>query len=307
MKKAILTYTFLVSIVASIQIVSGQYDPHFTQIVYNTTSVNPAYAGSQGYWSLIGLHRSQWVGVDGSPTTQSLGIQGPIGNAVGFGFNASNDALGPVNDLLINGNFSYALKLDRDGKKFALGLKAGGRIFDVDFSKGSTLDQDVIFQNNIENKFFPVIGAGMFYHSPKSYFGVSIPNLFSQEYYDESEQEIDTERIHFLFIGGTVLQLSKEIRLKPSIFVKWLPNEESVVDFSLSSLIKETLTIGLSYRYGNSISALAGMQINSRLYVGYSYDKTTEDLRSYNFGTHEILLRFDLKSGKQSFKNERFF
>jgi type IX secretion system PorP/SprF family membrane protein len=307
MNKVILIYTFLVAILGSIQVVSGQQNPTFTQITYNTTSVNPAYAGSQEYWSLTGFHRSQWVGISGSPTTQNIGIQGPLGDAVGLGFNLANDALGPVNELIINGNFSYSLKIDRKGKKFALGIKGGGRVFDVDFTKGITRDQDIIFQNNIEKKFFPSIGIGMFYSSQKSYFGISIPNLFSQDFYDESEQEIDTERVHFLLLCGTVLKLDKQIRLKPSVFVKWAPNEEVIADISLSSLIKETLTIGLSYRYENSISVLAGLQISPRFFAGYAYDKTTENLRSYNFGTHEIFLRFDLKSQKQTFINERFF
>jgi type IX secretion system PorP/SprF family membrane protein len=307
MNKTILTYTFFLSILLSIQLVFGQRDPNFMQIMYNTTSINPAYAGSQDYWSLTGSHKSQWVGISGSPTTQNLGIQGPLGNTVGLGFNLTNDALGPVNEILINGNFSYALKIDKEGRKFALGLKAGGRVLDVDFTQGETLGQDITFQNNIENQFFPTIGVGMFYYSPKSYFGISIPNLFSQEFYDESVQEIDTERIHFLFLGGTVLKLNKQLRLKPAVFVKWLPDEEPIMDISLSSLIKETLTIGLSYRYNNSISALAFLQISPRFYAGYNYDQTTKDLKSSNYGTHEIFLRFDLKSEKQALEEERFF
>lgn len=307
MNKVILFYALLLSIAVPIQMVSGQNNPNFTQIMYNTTSFNPAYAGSQGYWSLTGLHRSQWVGISGSPTTQNLGIQGPLGKAVGLGFNLANDAIGPVNELLIDANFSYTLKLSREGKSIALGMKAGGRIFDVDFTKGITSEQDITFQNNIDNQFFPSVGIGMFYFAEKSYFGVSIPNLFSQDFYDVSEQEIDTERIHFLFIGGTVLKLDKQLKLKPSIFLKWLPDEEVLLDFAVSSLIKETLTIGLSYRYKSSISVMAGLQISPKLFVGYAYDKTTENLESYNFGTHEIILRFDLKSEKQTFVNERFF
>jgi len=306
MNKAILIYVIL-SMVISVQIVFAQNDPTYTQTLYNTTSLNPAYAGSQGYWSLTGIHRSQWVGVNGSPTTQSLAMQGPLNDKVGLGLDLSNDALGPVNELLINANFSYTLKIDQDEKKFSFGLKAGGRLFDADFTKGLTVEQDITFQNNIENKFFPTIGVGMFYHSPKSYFGISIPNLFSQEFYDESKQEIDTERIQFLMIGGAIIRLNKQFRLKPSVLIKWLPDEDVLLDFSLTSLIKESLTIGLSYRYQNSISALAGIQISPRLFAGYAYDKTTENLRSYNFGTHEIILRFDLKSQRQTFDDVRFF
>jgi len=39
----------------------AQQDAQYTQYMYNTVSINPAYAGSRGVTSITGLHRSQWV------------------------------------------------------------------------------------------------------------------------------------------------------------------------------------------------------------------------------------------------------
>ena len=57
----------------------AQQDAQYTQYMYNTISVNPAYAGSRGVMSILGLHRSQWVGLDGAPRTQTLSVHTPLG------------------------------------------------------------------------------------------------------------------------------------------------------------------------------------------------------------------------------------
>ena len=52
----------------------SQQDAQYTQYMYNTVNVNPAYAGSRGVMSIFGLHRTQWVGLDGAPITNALSI-----------------------------------------------------------------------------------------------------------------------------------------------------------------------------------------------------------------------------------------
>jgi len=296
---------FFLAIIYSCYI-QGQQTPEYSQYLYNTTSVNPAYTGSKGYWSILGMHRSQWIGVNGSPTTQNLSVDGPVTNTVGLGFNLTNDALGPVNELFTNINFSYSLKVDNEGKKLSFGLKGGGRFFNVDFTKGITENQDITFLTGVENKFFPTIGAGIFYSSPKSYFGISIPNFFSQEFYDASIQKIEVERIHFLLIGGAIFDFSKHIKMKPAVFVKKPQNNATIIDISMNALFKETVTLGISHRFNTSVSSIIGLQLTPRLHAGYAYEMASNK-PSNNFGTHEIFLLFEFKSEKKTFESTRFF
>ena len=60
--------------------VSGfvQQDAQYTQYMYNTMSVNPGYAGQRDVLSVTALYRSQWVGIDGAPETQTLGVHAPF-------------------------------------------------------------------------------------------------------------------------------------------------------------------------------------------------------------------------------------
>jgi len=121
----------------------AQQDPQFTQYMYNTMSVNPAYAGSNGHLTALLLHRSQWVGVNGAPNTQVLAVDTPLENKLGVGGIISRDALGPSSEISVDGNVSYTIQLDSANSKLSFGMKLGGRIFDVDFSKGLTEDADV--------------------------------------------------------------------------------------------------------------------------------------------------------------------
>lgn len=285
----------------------GQQDPQFTQYMYNTLSVNPAYAGSRGHLSILGMHRTQWVGLNGAPTSNVLAVDAPVGKNVGLGLIITNDALGPSNETFFDVNFSYTLKLDEDNKRLSFGLKGGGRLFNVDFSKGLFENPDIAFQNNIENKFFPTVGAGVYYHTNKGYLGFAIPNFFSEEHYNGSVQEIATERLHYYLIGGRVFPMSDDVLFKPAFFVKWVPGAPIIADLSANFLIKDVLTLGAAYRWDDSFSGLLGIDISPKVHIGYAYDLTTTDLTNYNNGTHEIFVRFELRSLKRRLKSPRFY
>ena len=59
----------------------AQQDAQYTQYMYNTVNINPAYAGSRGVMSIFGLHRTQWVGLDGAPVTNAFSLNTPIKNS----------------------------------------------------------------------------------------------------------------------------------------------------------------------------------------------------------------------------------
>jgi len=110
----------------------SQQLPQFTQYMFNTSSINPAYAGSRETLSLVGLHRSQWVGIDGGPTTQTFSIHSPMRNEkVGLGLSFINDELGFENFTYIYGDFSYTIQVS-EKTKLAFGLKGGFTSYSID-------------------------------------------------------------------------------------------------------------------------------------------------------------------------------
>lgn len=284
----------------------AQQDPEYTQYMYNTMSVNPAYAGSKNHTVINALARSQWVGVDGSPETQTLSYDTTIKyTGLGLGVNLVNDKLGPATETYLDANVSYAIQVIKGGY-LNFGLKLGGRLFNVDWSKGKYKFPDRAFNQNIENKFLPTLGAGLFYYTDKFYVGAAIPNFLNTDHYDIDIENVAVEEKHIFVITGYVFDLNDDIKFKPAALFKGVVNAPFSLDVSANFLFKERFRAGLAYRLDDSISALLGFQVNKGLHIGYAYDLTTSKYAVYNSGTHEVMLRYEIFR-KGPIKSPRFF
>lgn len=293
-------------LVLALQNSNAQQDPQYTDYMFNTLTVNSAYAGSRGHLTATGLHRTQWVGLDGAPTTQSFSVESPVGKNVGLGVVLVNDRLGPSDEFYLDANFSYTINLNNDSR-LSFGIKGGGRMLNIDWTRGSYQEQEDVFQQNIENKFLPTIGAGVYWHSNNSYIGLSVPNFLTDEHYDGVQNAIAAERLHYFLIAGKVFDLSPRIKFKPAFLGKFVVGAPIIADLSANFMFDDTLRLGLAYRWDDSVSGLIGLQVGPKLMIGYAYDATTTRLRNFNSGTHEIMLRFELRSREKQLKSPRFF
>lgn len=285
----------------------GQQDPQYTQYMYNTINVNPAYAGSRGVTSIFGLYRTQWVGLEGAPETATVSVHAPVGKNVGLGVSVINDRLGPMDNNSFAIDFSYTLKTSENWK-LALGIKGKANLMNVNYNKlNIRLPDDYMFQNNIQNKFSPNIGAGAYLYSERSYIGLSVPSFIETENYEHNELAVVKERLHFYLIGGHVFNLSYDWQFKPAAMIKSVSGSPLQVDVSANFLYNQKFTIGAAYRWDASFSALLGFQITKGLFAGYAYDMETTKLQDYNSGSHEIFLRFDLFRKSTKITNPRFF
>jgi type IX secretion system PorP/SprF family membrane protein len=286
----------------------AQQNPEYTQYMYNTITVNPGYTGSTGSLEANLLLRKQWVGIDGAPQTGTFGIHAPLRNQkIGLGLNIIADQLGPSTEQFLTGNFSYTIETSYK-TKLAFGLKAGARMLNIDWSKGRFYDSsDVLLQNNIDNKIMPLVGAGVYLYSEKWYVGLSAPNFMRYDYYDDIQESVVSDKMHYYLMGGYVFDLSDNLKFKPSVLVKAVSGSPWTGDVSANFLIQEKFTLGAAYRWDDSVSALVGFQISKSFFAGYAFDYTVSKLNKYNDGSHEIILRYHLPQKTAAIKSPRFF
>lgn len=287
--------------------IQAQQDSQYTQYMYNTVVVNPAYAGSRGAMSVFGMHRNQWVGFDGAPKTNTFSIHTPFANSnIGAGLSFTNDQIGPTAENTITAAISYKLKIS---EKFMLnfGLNSSTTFFNFYANKLNPKDQSDVTLENFKNSVSPNVGIGFYLHSDKSYFGLSAPQLFENYKYDDNELSLNRERINLYFFTGTVIPISSAIDFKPAFLAKYLDGAPLQMDLSANFLVNQKVTLGASYRYDAAVSALAGFQISEMLFVGYAYDFETTQLQKYNQGSHEIFLRFELFKSYSGISSPRFF
>jgi len=284
----------------------AQQDAQFTQYMYNTININPAYAGSRGVMSLFALHRTQWVGLDGAPVTNTVSMNTPLnGSNLGLGVSLINDKIGPTNENAISADLSYTIPTSETWK-FSFGLKATANLFNLDVSRLNPVDAtDPSLQDY--STFSPNIGAGIYLHSDKAYVGLSVPNFFQTNRYDDNEVAIFKEKINYYLIAGYVFDLNSTIKFKPAMLTKMVEGAPLQVDVSGNFMFYDKFTVGLAYRWSAALSAMVGFQVSDGLYIGYGYDKETTNLQHYNSGSHEIFLRYELFNNVKKITTPRFF
>ena len=296
------------------QLLHAQQDAQYTQYMYNTVSINPAYAGSRGHLSIAALHRSQWVGLDGAPKTQTLNLHTPLGyRGVGMGFSVVNDQIGPTSETYFDLDFSYTIQTSAEAR-LSFGLKASAHLLDIRFSElnqdiGNPGGVDPTLQQDIQNRFSPNIGGGVYYHTERFYAGLSVPRILETTHFDESNVSTAREQMHFYFITGYVFDMDAFWKFKPTILTRIVQGAPLQLDVSANFMYNDKFIMGVAYRWDAAISAMAGFQISPAFLLGIAYDREVTELGQaiFNDGSFEVILRYDFIKVLDNVKSPRFF
>jgi type IX secretion system PorP/SprF family membrane protein len=289
----------------------AQQELMISQYMFNGLFLNPAYAGSHPYTSATLLHRSQWVGMEGAPRTNLLGVDGPLMNGkMGLGFTLRHDMIGVSRDMEMAANYAYRIRTGPNGR-LAFGLKAGVSFYSADLGNLVYWDtQDALYRNNISNATVGKFGFGIYWNNERSYFGISVPTIFAADGQIRSELPGSPDHYfsqHYYLNAGHVVELNEDFDLKPNVLIKFQSQAPPEADINLNLLFKQRFWLGAGYRTGDGVVGMVEFQINHLLRAGYAYDMNTSQLRHFNGGSHEIMLGIDLGREPIMIKNPRFF
>ncbi|RZJ47902.1 MAG: type IX secretion system membrane protein PorP/SprF [Flavobacterium sp.] len=230
----------------------SQQESQYTQYMYNTLSINPGYAGTRGVPSIFGLYRTQWVGLDGAPTTANFSIDTPVTeNGQGAGISIINDQIGPSTETILAASYSYPIRIS-ENVTMSLGISGALDFMTVDFNKLDVYDPDDPFLSGVLTKTSPNIGAGVYFHSDQWYLGVSIPQILETKFYDDVKVSVASQKMHFYAMAGYVFDINNNLKLKPAAMVKIVSGAPVAVDISANFLFIEKLTLGVAYRWDAS-------------------------------------------------------
>jgi type IX secretion system PorP/SprF family membrane protein len=290
--------------------VHAQQEPMYTQFFSNQLVLNPAYAGSRDGLSLVTMFRQQWVGFKGAPSTQTLSAHAPISNSSGVGVNLIHDRIGITDQFILNG--VYAFRFDLGPGRLAFGLQGQVRRRQMDWASTNPLNPtDNTFNYTTRNLFLPNFGAGLHYDIPdRFYFGFAMPQMLENALNyapNNPNQNLAQLRRHYYVMSGVVLGISDQVKLRPAFLVKYVQNSPVEVDVNLGVVIKERLTVGGTYRSGDSNDFFLQYQLSDKLRMGYAYDFAYTRLLPYNLGSHELMIGIDLGQRLRGFDHPRYF
>ena len=309
MKKLIYTVLVAFLVLGISDRCSAQQDPMFTQYMFNTLSINPAYAGHANLLEANLIHRSQWVNFDGAPRTQSFTIHAPLRKEnLGLGGTVLSDKSGPSSQVGIFLDASYKLILDKSS--LAFGLKGGLNLYKAELTALNPVDgSDPVFQADIVNEPLANFGFGIFWSAERWYLSASLPKLLNNELINEDlpNFEMNEERRHFFLGAGVVFDLNNYVKFKPTFLAKVVDGAPPSGDITANFLFYDKFWAGAMYRTGDAVGMIFQYEINKKLRLGYSYDYVISDLNSFSGASHEVMLGIDLGKPPKGEKSPRYF
>ena len=310
-KIKIAIFLFLMVIIPSFKSIAQQ-EALFTQYMFNTLQLNPAYAGSHNGLESAMIYRTQWVGYDGAPNTLNFALHSPLENnkhALGLNFNF--DVIGVTSTIRISSIYAYRI-IFGNGNVLSFGIQPSvlnysARLTELDPANPG----DAAFSQNM-NKWFFNVGAGAYFYSDKFYVGFSIPYTLANNV--ESANTISGNAInqtklmrHYYLIGGYVFDIGEKWALKPNTAFRYIEGLYLTVDLNLNLYYNELIGLGVSYRSKEALCFLMELFINDKFKIGYSYDLVLTGLNVMNKGSHEIMLSFRYPFVKNPSVSPRYF
>lgn len=325
MKKIFTAVFFLLAGTFSCLSAFAQQDVQFSQYMFNSLYINPAYAGYREQWNVNVFYRSQWAGFPGAPKTFSAAADGTVNDGrIGLGIQVVSDKLGAQNNTAMYGSYAYRIPMDETGERtLALGIGAGFIQQKLDIAALSPAAQnDALLMNARKTAFMPDARVGIYYNSERLYAGLSADNLITSSF--QKSDGLKTYlplKPHLYFTFGGLVPLSEDVLLKPSLLVKEDFAGPTSLDLGAFFLLAQKIWLGGSYRTAilgkdnidNSVKragAIVGMVevfINSKMRVGYAYDQTINGTGATSYTTHEVSLSYFFNSRKARMLSPRYF
>lgn len=271
----------------------GQHQAHYGQYMFNGMVLNPAYAGQKGALDLALLTRIQWMGFPGAPRVGTFALHAPSRNLKNnFGVVLVNDRLGPMRRNTLNGAYAYRIPLGK--YSLSLGLQGGLRVESLRFEDlGRTDDGDPNLEESVPTVAVPVAGTGLWLSQPNFYLGLSVPELLmarSQQYRTFYQNALSFR--HYYATAGFLIKAGRDVRIKPSLLLKYTRAVPLQADFNANVIFKDDLVVGFSYRTNGLLLGLLECYLTDQLRIGFSYEANVAALQAYQSGTLEFSLGY---------------
>ncbi len=303
----------------------AQQDAQQSQYMFNGIYINPAYAGYKENLNFHSYFRSQWTGIEGSPTSMSLAVDAIANNGnVGLAFQLASDKLGAQSYLSAYANYAYRLRMNEEGSsRLAFGLGLGAMQLGLNGALLNPNDPEVNMPLTMQSTIIPDGRVGVFYSDNKYYAGLSADNLIAQFINVRNRGFIAQPKPHYYLTAGALYPLSEDVLIRPSFLLKDDNGGPTSLDLNAFIMFGQKLWVGGSYRTGvklynksylqndlsylNSFVAAVEVFPLENLRVGYAYDMSIGPLKGYSSGTHEISIGFYIRTQKTRMLTPRFF
>ncbi len=247
----------------------------------------------------MGLFRTQFVGVDGGPVTQTVSGHMPVPKIRGgAGIHIINDEIGYERMLTFLASYAYKHQMANGVLSGGLSLGFIQRTLEGDKFKASSPVTDPSIPSGNVNAITPDVNLGVLYTTELYFVGASLTHLNKGSLnFDVPGTSNYRNAHHYYLTGGYNWSLNPSVDIKPSVLFKYTKS----LQFDVNTMVyyNQKFWGGLSYRLNDAIVGLVGFNITDKIKMGYSYDYTLSKLNLNSSGSHEVFVGYDMTFGKR--------
>ncbi len=287
MKKAKYILSLVVGIIVLTTSIKAQQMPQTNLYTDNIFNINPAYAGYNPTCLEAYLgHITQWVGVEGAPSTNYLDIHKGFGKRFGLGGGFILDQTSMINRFSGNLSGSYRIGLG-ENSNLRVGLSMG--VYQVSINTSDAIVQDPTDElvtgsrsgMTFNNEF------GLIYNYKKFIVGVAVPQVLeTNASTDAGNFGVDR---HFTAFAKYDWEVSEKWSIEPSSMMRNV-NNISQFDGNLMATYNNLISIGAGYRTDVGLLARMRLRLQDMFILAYAYEFAGSNISSYSSGSHEIML-----------------
>jgi len=260
--------------------------------------LNPAVAGVTKKTTMGASYRSMWSGIAGSPVTALVyGSTFLEKSNVGIGAYLYSDVTGPTSRRGLQVSYAYHIPVQNDAR-FSIGLESRFLQFAIDKAMLiEALGSDPVM-GGATTRFTGDAGLGIAYTNKKLQLGASVSHLIQSKLniYSGNLTRAEEARLyrHFYLQGAYQWKVDANTTVTPNFLVIYLPNAPTELQVGARVEHRELFWWGLSLRARQSWMLSAGVNVQKKLMLGYSFDIYSSPLSVFDKGpnAHEVLLRY---------------
>ena len=276
----------------------------FSSIVPMT---QPGWMGTREQSEILIGARKQWVGWNGAPQTQYIGMSTSLfNNRIGLGFNLAKDQTGARKSNDGNLVLNYKMRINSIGWKLNTGISLGFNRFIFNTS-------DLLVENgtddNLNNyRSQPLFSLGFGCSLLSSNWSIGIFNNRLNNYLQSEVKPTNVQLINqWNLFASKSWELNSLLNLNTAANISYVNKGKSNIELNGILLYQDAFGLGLSYRYHESIGIPLQFRITPQLLILYAYDFPVQQMLTSQVGTHELALNIQLKSKPKAVLNPRFF
>lgn len=283
----------------------------FTQYIFNSQLINPAYFNRRSPISANLVGRYQWANYTGSPLTIGLTGLYNINDHHTVGLVFSNDRIATFNTFQAAASYAYRLNLG-ETVQLSFGAKVGYLNYSTAMNVSTLVSpSDPVFSPRKSINGF-TIGTGIFLSGERFFFGVAAPNLFNNQLMPGNLSAEMSGNSYYLTAGWKVVK-TIPLMFYPSIMVEATQGAPIHGQLDLNFLIQNGLWLSAGISTDIAANISVGYLFNNGFRIVYNYGFSFGKYNKYGSGVHEITLGytkdlFDNAFSKRHYvkKNGRF-